>query len=60
MPEPTKQLPEFYRCGICDSWHPVGFHGDCREDGYRYTEEELEALYGKESEGWTEAWVDEA
>jgi epoxyqueuosine reductase QueG len=25
-----------YECGICGSWHPWDWDGDCREDANRY------------------------
>ncbi len=32
---------QYYQCGICDHVHPWEFHGDCRDDGNRFTVEEL-------------------
>lgn len=44
--------PEFYECGICGSYHPAAWDGDCREDEARFNWEELNDLHG--ISGWTE------
>lgn len=43
----------FYDCGICGHYHPIDFNGDCRNDDYRFTQAELDELYG--ADGWGEA-----
>lgn len=48
----------FYRCGGCDHFHPLGWLGDCRDDFNRFSEEQIEKLYGPEGAGWHE--VDES
>lgn len=25
-----------YECGCCGAYHPINWHGDCREDANRY------------------------
>lgn len=48
--------PRFYRCGCCEHLHPADYYGDCRDDEARFTDDEVERLYGREGEvgGWLE------
>ena len=47
--------PAYYRCGGCDSLHPLFFTNDCRDDANRFASDELDAKHGEL--GWDE--VDE-
>ena len=38
----------YTECGCCGEWHPTHFAGDCRDDGNRYTTDELEDHYGQD------------
>lgn len=51
----TNTTVKFFQCGGCDSYHPLGFGGDCRDDSNRFAPDELDEKYG--SFGWEE--VDE-
>jgi hypothetical protein len=31
----------YYECGICEHLHPWDWHGDCRDDANRFTDEVL-------------------
>lgn len=42
--------PVYYRCGICDCYHPADWNGDCRDDANRYAMDELDEKHG--SDGW--------
>lgn len=33
--------PIFYECGICDCYHRWTWNGDCREDGERFTLDQI-------------------
>lgn len=48
----------FYECGICNALHPCKFAGDCRDDGNRYSGDELDERYGPEN--WTAVPMEEA
>jgi len=48
----TRRKPQFYECGICGTYHPRSWNGDCREDAARFFPDDLDAKYG--SSGWTE------
>lgn len=48
--------PVYYDCGICGSYHPSGYHGDCRNDLYRI--DEPDDLHGPD--GWDAEPSDEA
>lgn len=37
---------QFVRCGTCDHIHLVSFEGDCRDNSNRFTDDELETVYG--------------
>lgn len=50
QPLPEGKLYQFYRCGICDHYHSIQWDGDCREDGVRFQEHELDEKYG--AFGW--------
>ena len=54
MEQAKPGLPAYYDCGICGHWHPLMWDGDCREDAYRFTTDEIEAKHGQEGEGWGE------
>jgi hypothetical protein len=47
--------PKFYACGICGSYHPADWNGDCREDAKRFAPDELDAKYGWD--GWEETEI---
>jgi hypothetical protein len=47
-----KRLLKFYRCGICDCYHPLQWDGDCREDAARFFADDLDTQYGYN--GWEE------
>jgi len=32
---------EMIECGLCGSWHPIDYYGDCRDDDYRYHPDDL-------------------
>lgn len=38
--------PTYYECGICGSYHPADWNGDCREDAARFAPDELDAAHG--------------
>jgi hypothetical protein len=44
--------PKFYECGICNSYHPVLWDGDCRDDENRFNHDDLNDKYG--FIGWVE------
>lgn len=46
------ELPKYYECGICGSFHSAKWNGDCREDGARFAMDELDEKHGPL--GWTE------
>lgn len=50
QPLPRGKLLKFYECGICSCYHPIWWHGDCREDVYRFALDELDAKHG--AFGW--------
>lgn len=41
------EKPVYYACGICGHNHPWRWVGDCREDGNRFTDEQLEQKHGR-------------
>lgn len=45
-----------YACGICDQYHPNGFHGDCRDDSNRIADPD--ELFG--ADGWYEIAMEDA
>ena len=46
-----------YECGICDCYHPWGWHGDCREDEYRtFPDEYAQKLGIHESDIEVRSW----
>jgi hypothetical protein len=51
-----KTQPVLYACGICDQYHPNGFHGDCRDDSNRIADPD--ELYGPTN--WTEIAMEDA
>lgn len=46
------RIAKFYECGICNSYHPAIWDGDCREDENRFSIDQIDALYGPY--GWEE------
>ena len=61
-PAPTVQDPEtrpkFYECDGCSFWHPLGWTGECRDNAYRFTSEQLDVLFpDKNADGWPD-WVE--
>lgn len=44
------EMPKYYRCGICECYHPADFNGDCRDDGNRFTADEIDAKHGDDWE----------
>ena len=30
-------MTQLIECGCCSCLHPIGFHGECRDDNNRYT-----------------------
>lgn len=50
--------PLFYLCGGCGHRHPVGWTGDCRDDAFRFTDEELDDELGPIGVGWEESTED--
>ena len=40
----------YYSCGICGSYHPATWDGDCRDDAARFDSDALDARHG-----WNEA-----
>ena len=42
----TKAKPKFYDCGICGSYHPANWDGDCRDDAHRFDGDTLDRTYG--------------
>jgi hypothetical protein len=51
-----QERPTYYDCGICGSYHPNGYHGDCRNDLYRIADPD--ELHGPD--GWDEIPMEEA
>jgi hypothetical protein len=49
--------PTFYRCGICECFHPIAWNGDCREDDARFAMDELDEKHGPF--GWDEVEMPE-
>ncbi len=47
-----RHKPTYYRCGICECWHPATWNGDCREDANRFAMDEIDAKHGPF--GWDE------
>lgn len=45
-------MPEYYRCGICDCYHPANWDGDCRDDSHRFAIDQLDDRHG--AHGWKE------
>lgn len=45
-------FPKYYRCGICECFHPLEWNGDCRDDENRFTPDELNDKHG--GFGWEE------
>ncbi|HTE40292.1 MAG TPA: hypothetical protein VK629_05665 [Steroidobacteraceae bacterium] len=43
---------QFYQCGICESYHPADWDGDCRDDANRFAPFELDARFGEDQ--WEE------
>jgi hypothetical protein len=48
--------PTYYECGICGSYHPEGYGGDCRNDLYRIPDPN--DIHGPD--GWDEISMDDA
>lgn len=48
----------FYECGICSSFHPAQFAGDCRDDANRFALGDLDEKLG--AENWTEIPMSDA
>jgi len=46
MSKTKEELPSYYRCGICECFHPIAWNGDCRDDANRFSADELDAKYG--------------
>jgi hypothetical protein len=44
-------VPFYIECGCCGHFHPKGFYGDCRNDAYRFTSDQLDEKHGGR-EGW--------
>lgn len=43
------RVPTYFRCGGCESFHPEGYSGDCRNDLYRISDpDELHGPLGWE------------
>ncbi len=43
----TRRAPaQYFRCGGCDHYHPLGWTGDCRDDSMRFTDEDLDTMHG--------------
>jgi hypothetical protein len=38
--------PTFYECGCCGHMHPANWDGDCRDDANRFTNDQLDTMYG--------------
>ena len=49
MPRKCLRHLDFYECGICGHLHPRDWDGDCRDDGNRFTYNDLEDTWGKET-----------
>lgn len=45
-------MKKYYRCGICDCYHPLEWDGDCRDDANRFAADELDEKHGPF--GWEE------
>jgi hypothetical protein len=58
--DPDQPDAVFYDCGICEHYHPNGFHGDCRDDSNRFTADQLDERYGPEDKGWRLIDMDDA
>lgn len=52
LAEAYAKAPTFYECGICGSYHPATWDGDCRDDANRFALGELDEKYGPF--GWSE------
>jgi len=48
----AKGQPVFLECGCCGCYHPLRWHGDCRDDNNRFGAIELDDKYGED--GWEE------
>lgn len=48
----TTMARRYYRCGICECYHPAEWNGDCRDDANRFASVQLDARYGEY--GWEE------
>jgi hypothetical protein len=46
MPKGHGEMLTFYECGICGSWHPWEWAGDCRQDDARFPADLLDQFYG--------------
>jgi len=46
------EVPEFYACGICSTYHRATWDGDCREDAARLDPNQLDKVFG--IGGWRE------
>ena len=47
-------MKQFYLCGGCEHYHPLGWTGDCRDDSQRFPWFKLDELYGLQDKGWEE------
>jgi hypothetical protein len=50
----SNERPVYYECGICGSFHPWNWDGDCRDDANRFSIEQLNKKHGVTS------WVSRA
>lgn len=53
----------YYECEICGHNHPWEWNGDCRDDAYRFTDEQLDKMHGLngyEIRTWEERLVEDA
>lgn len=51
----NKGKPIFLECGSCNMYHPESFFGDCRDDEYRWTIDEIEKEFGDQIDG---GWIE--